>query len=426
MKGAAALRMPESDDALISVLYVHHAGTFGGASRSLLELIKGFPQGSVAPRLITQRGGVAQFFARSGIEVIETTGISQFDHTRFGHYRGRRWLLLLREMIYLPFTILALLRARRRWKDIDIVHVNEVVSLATVILGKILFRCPVVVHVRSMQETRRGRLRTRIIGRLLRRYADAVIAIDETVRRSLPAGIDAAVVHNAYSPGSDRTGASTAQPLIPPKSPGPLRVAMVGSPLAFKGVWEFVEAARLCRERNLAVEFLVVGVGSRQSGGPIRGLLRAAGFMHDAGEELRRHIEKYGLKDSVHLIAFTPDIDQVYRNIDVLCFPSHLNAVGRPVIEAAFWSVPSIVAMRDPQPDTMVHCETGLCIEPGDPRAIADAISFFCRNPFETARMGEAARRLALQNFDSGKNAARVLDIYLRALAASTPVKATA
>jgi glycosyltransferase involved in cell wall biosynthesis len=148
--------------------------------------------------------------------------------------------------------------------------------------------------------------------------------------------------------------------------------------------------------------------------------------MHDAGEELRRHIEKYGLKDSVHLIAFTPDIDQVYRNIDVLCFPSHLNAVGRPVIEAAFWSVPSIVAMRDPQPDTMVHCETGLCIEPGDPRAIADAISFFCRNPFETARMGEAARRLALQNFDSGKNAARVLDIYLRALAASTPVKATA
>ena len=74
----------------------------------------------------------------------------------------------------------------------------------------------------------------------------------------------------------------------------------------------------------------------------------------------------------------------------------------------------------------MIHRETGLCIEPGDPSAIADAISFFCRNPSETARMGEAAHRLALENFDSGKNAARVLNVYLRALAASPPVKATA
>jgi hypothetical protein len=33
--------------------------------------------------------------------------------------------------------------------------------------------------------------------------------------------------------------------------------------------------------------------------------------------------------------------------------------------------------------------------------------------------MGEAAYRLALQNFDSQKNAARVLEIYQRLLAAS-------
>jgi glycosyltransferase involved in cell wall biosynthesis len=88
------------------------------------------------------------------------------------------------------------------------------------------------------------------------------------------------------------------------------------------------------------------------------------------------------------------------------------------VFEAAFWKVPSIVAVRDPQPDTMVHRETGLCIEPGDPSAIAEAIAYFSRNPLEVARMGEAARRLALENFDSRKNAARVLEIYRRVLAA--------
>jgi glycosyltransferase involved in cell wall biosynthesis len=201
---------------------------------------------------------------------------------------------------------------------------------------------------------------------------------------------------------------------------------MVGSALAFKGVREFVEAAYLCRKQGLAVEFLMVGIGTGQKSGMLKRLLRAAGFTHDASEEVRRLVEEHGLAGTVHLVEFTPDIDRVYADIDVLCFPSHLDAVGRPVFEAAFWKVPSIVAVRDPQPDTMVHRETGLCIEPGDPRAIADAIAYFSLNPSELARMGEGAHRLALENFDSRKNAARVLQIYQRVLAAAEAAKAAA
>jgi glycosyltransferase involved in cell wall biosynthesis len=244
-----------------------------------------------------------------------------------------------------------------------------------------------------------------------------VVAIDETVRKSLPPGIAAEVVHNAHSPAPDKADASAARPL-PPRRPGLLRVAMVGSPLAFKGVREFVEAARLCRDQGLAVEFLMVGIGTGRKSGMLERLLRAAGFTHNAGEEVRRLVAEHGLSGIVHLLDFTPDIDRVYADIDVLCFPSHLDAAGRPVFEAAFWKVPSIVAVRDPQPDTMVHRETGLCIGPGDPSAIAEAIAYFSRNPPEVARMGEAARRLALENFDSRKNAARVLEIYRRVLAA--------
>jgi glycosyltransferase involved in cell wall biosynthesis len=401
----------------INVLYIHHAGAFGGASRSLLELIEGFPPRDVVPRLITQRGNVARIFAERGVDVIAVSGISQFDHTQFNYYRGRRWLVLLREAAYLPFTLLALLRARSRWKNIDLIHVNEVVALAAVIFGRRMFRCPVIVHVRSVQETRHGRLRSRFISGTLKRDAAAVIAIDETVRRSLPPGIAAEVVHNGHTPPG-RMDASAVRPLLPPRRPGVLRVAMVGSPLAFKGVREFVEAARLCREQRLAVEFFMVGVGVGRKAALPQRLLNAAGFTHDAGEEVRRLVEAHGLTGNVHLLDFTPDIDRVYAEIDVLCFPSHLDAVGRPVFEAAFWKVPSIVAVRDPQPDTMVHRETGLCIEPGDPSAIAEAIAYFSRNPLEVARMGEAARRLALENFDSRKNAARVLEIYRRVLAA--------
>jgi glycosyltransferase involved in cell wall biosynthesis len=400
----------------LNILYVHHAGAFGGASRSLLELIEGFPAGSITPHLVTQRGSVARTFSSRGIEVIESTGISRFDHTSFSHYQGRRWLLLLREAIYLPFTFLALLRARWKWTDIDLVHVNEIVAVPAIVISRILFRCPVVVHVRSVQDMRHDRLRSRFVHYLLKHYAVAVIAIDETVRRSLAPGIEADVVHNAYTPQSGAAEIRDQESPLPPKQPGILRVAMVGNALGFKGVREFVEAARLCRDRHLPVEFVLVGVDAGKNPGPIGWLLKAAGFIHEAGDELRRFIAEHGLEGNVRLFGFTHAIGQVYGNIDILCFPSHLDAAGRPVFEAAFWKVPSIVAVRDPQPDTLVHRETGLRIDPGNPQAIVEAVEYCCRNAGEVARMGEAAYRLALQNFDSHRNADQVLQIYRRVL----------
>jgi glycosyltransferase involved in cell wall biosynthesis len=95
------------------------------------------------------------------------------------------------------------------------------------------------------------------------------------------------------------------------------------------------------------------------------------------------------------------------------------------VFEAAFWRVPSIVAVSNPQPDTMIDGQTGLCIEPGNPAALADGIARFCLTPGEVARMGNAAYELALRNFDGRRNAALVLDIYHRVLrsAGSAAVK---
>jgi glycosyltransferase involved in cell wall biosynthesis len=398
----------------ISVLYVHHAGAFGGASRSLLELVKGFSEGTVVARLLTQRGNVAAFFEKAGVETIECAGISQFDNTRYGHYRGARWILLLRELWYFPCTVAAMVRALRRWPDTDLVHVNEAVALLAVFLAKTLFGKPVVVHVRSVQDGHHGRLRSRLFGYVLRRYADALIAIDETVRRSLPPGLRCEVIHNSYSPGT--VGRGDGGRRLPPKREGTLRIAMVGNLLPLKGVEDFLEAARLCRERGIAADFLLVGGNIRRLSG-IRGwLLKASGFARDMETEVARFVEREQLRDSVHLVGFTPEIEEVYASIDVLCFPSHLEAVGRPVFEAAFWRVPSIVALSDPAPDTMVHGETGLCVRPGDPVALADAIAYFCEHPDERRRMGEAAHRLAAETFEPRRNSERVLALYRRLL----------
>jgi glycosyltransferase involved in cell wall biosynthesis len=404
----------------VPVLFFHHVGAFGGSSRSLLELATGFPEGAVLPRVVTKRGNVAPFFTRAGIEVLEVPGLSQFDNTQWGHYRGKRWLILMRELWYLPSTFLAVRRARQRWPDTQIVHVNESVQLATIILSKVLLRRPVVVHVRSVQDTRHSRLRSRFFAWVLRHYADSVITIDETVRSSLPPRISAEVIHNSYSPGNVRTGPGSETVVLPPRRPELMRVAIVGHLVALKGMAELMEAMKLCHERRVAVEFVFVGANARRSSGLAGKLLRAFGFAHNMEDELSRFVDCHGLDGMVRKIEFTPEIDRIYSNVDVLCFPSQLDAVGRPVFEAAFWKVPSVVAISKPKPDTFIHGETGLGVPPRDPEALADAICYFQRKPEEIKRMGEAAYRLAVANFSARGNARKVLAIYQQLLGDTT------
>jgi len=393
----------------LSVLYIHHSGVFGGASRSLLEMIRAFPEGAVKAHLITQHGQVPKVFREQGVEVIETVGTSQFDHTRFGYYRSARWLILLRELAYIPFTIWSILKARKKWPHIDLIHVNEVTNALAIVLANMLFDCALVVHVRSVQQSETGRLRRKFVLWLLQK-AGAVIAIDATVRNSLSACLPVHVVHNGFNLRREREESPSYDNHS--FSDRPMKVLFVGGLIAMKGILDLIHAAKMCADAGLNVKFMIVGDTPRDERGMKAKVLHALGFSHDVKGYCRDYIARHNLDNYIEFSGFTLDIESVYKQADVLCFPSHLNAVGRPVIEAALLKLPSIVAIRDAEEDTIIHNETGLCINEKDAQSLFDAVKYYYGNPVEIARMGQAAHELAMQNFDIHKNAEKVLSIY--------------
>ncbi len=398
-------------------------GAFGGASRSLTEAVGAFPPGSVDPYFVTAAGSVEPFFARLG--PVETArGMSQFDNTRYSHYRGLRWLVALREVAYLPATVLALLRARRRWGKVDLIHVNEFTGIVPWWLARRLFGAPVVVHVRSVARNDAHSFRTRFVTWMLRERAEAVVAIDETVQSSLPADLPVSVIHNAFTP---HRVAVDAPPLPVPSGlrPGWLRVGFVGNLLKVKGIHELVAAAAIARDRGLNVEFIVVGDDAAPSGGIKAGLLRQLGLGQNAKREVLAEIERLKLSDRFHMLGFTQRIAEAYGLMDVLCFPSHFDAPGRPVFEAAFGGKPAIVCLSDPKPDTLVHGVTGLAIPAHDPVALADAIEHLCRDPALVQTMGEAAAEMAHRTFDPQRNAAELLAVYRRVTSEDWPRQAS-
>jgi glycosyltransferase involved in cell wall biosynthesis len=389
---------------IVRVLYIHPFAAFGGATKSLAELVSALPAKEVVGTAIAPLGIACESLASSGLKVIAVRGIAQWDDTRFGHYRGVRWLILLRELVYWPATI-ASLRKAASLGPYDIIHCNEITALLVGVLAKRMLNSPLVVHVRSLQRVAVSGAMPRVLRRLLRTRADAIVAIDEAVRRTLPPDLPVEIIHNGLAIPTE----------LPPRiSADRFRVAIVGVLHRSKGVYELVEAARILRDRGLKVRILIVGQNIHSMHGLRGWLLRKLDFARDARAELEAYVAQHSLHDYVEFTGFVRDMPSIYQRIDAVCFPSHLDAPGRPVFEAALFGCPAIVAMRNPTTDVVVHGRTGLCIDEPTPMAIAAAIETLVRDPATAHEMGLEARRAAIQRFDSRICASKMLNLYRR------------
>jgi glycosyltransferase involved in cell wall biosynthesis len=400
----------------MKVLYIDGVGPFGGASRSLYEAVRALPKGEVQVYFVATQGSVVPYYSELAIDLIAAMGLTRFDNTNYSYYRGLRWIVVLRELVHLPSTVFALIRAKSRWKDIDLIHVNEITELLPMLLARWLFKVPVVVHVRSLARSDNNSLRCRWVNGVLRNKVAAVVAIDESVRSSLPPDLSVNVIHNSFTPKYAANRDEEFFSKISRLNTSSFKVGFVGNLLLVKGLFDLLDAAKIVCERGHNVEFLIVGDVARNDKGLKAWILSKLGLAQDIKSELLNKIKQYGLEDKFHLLGATHDIQRAYEKFDVLCFPSHFNAPGRPIFEAAFSGVPCIAAIEEPKPDTVIHKQTGLTVPPKDPAKLAEAIIYFASAPGEAKRMGANAKALAEQNFTPATNAQKLLTIYRRIL----------
>lgn len=404
----------------LKVLHIAAVGPFGGASRSLYEAMNAFPEGSVERYFVMQDGTALKFYGPLATDAIATKGLTRFDNTRLSYYRGVRWIVPLRELAYLPGTLVALIKARRRWPEIDVIHLNEITDIVIGRIAKALFRKPMVVHVRTLQRDDPRSVRTRWLHRQLRRHADAVVAIDESVRATLPSELPVDVIHNAFSPQPAGQPDIAYLAQLDSLRPTSLKVGFVGNLHRFKGLRELFEAAKIVKSEGHDVQFLIVGGTTAVDKGLKWWLLNKLGLAQNMQAEMHAAVADAGLQEDFKLLGATADIQRVYDRMDVLAFPSYHDAPGRPVFESAFYGVPSIVAVANPKPDTVRDGETAIALTRPDPRKLADAIIHFARNRDEVRRMGENARALAHQNFRPEVNALALLEVLRKASAPGT------
>jgi glycosyltransferase involved in cell wall biosynthesis len=135
------------------------------------------------------------------------------------------------------------------------------------------------------------------------------------------------------------------------------------------------------------------------------------------GALVRQLPERMGIGPQVVFLGYVPHISSLYAAFDVVVAPSDQEGLGRVPLEAMAAARP-VVAVRAGGPaETVLHGETGLLAEPGDPEAMASAISILAMNPPLCKEFGQAGRRWIEQKFDPASYVRAFEGIYDELLA---------
>jgi glycosyltransferase involved in cell wall biosynthesis len=119
------------------------------------------------------------------------------------------------------------------------------------------------------------------------------------------------------------------------------------------------------------------------------------------------------------LIRFTghrADIPAVMAGLDVIVTPSMEESACYAAIEALLMEKGVVASNVGGLPDTVRHGQTGLLVPPGDPAALARAVTTLINDPALRRRLGTAGRQDCLHRFDISTTVTQIEDLYLRAL----------
>ncbi|WP_238926951.1 glycosyltransferase family 4 protein [Achromobacter xylosoxidans] len=300
-------------------------------------------------------------------------------------------------------TLLALLRLFRRLRP-QVVHL---VTIKPVLYGGIaarLARVPGMVAAISglgfvfLSNSLKMRLVRAVVARLYRlalghRNSRVIFqnGADRDLLKSLGAVRDEQVVLIRGAGVDLDLCRALPEPPVPP-----VVVTMVARLLRDKGVQEFVQAARLLRERGVPVTMRLVGgvdAGNPASATPAE-------------------VEAWQREGCVEALGERADVPQLYADSHIAVLPSYREGLPKSLIEAAACGRAVVTTDVPGCRDAIDPGKTGLLVPVRDPQALADAIAGLAGDATQRQAMGAAGRALAEREFNIERVARIHVDLY--------------
>jgi len=174
-----------------------------------------------------------------------------------------------------------------------------------------------------------------------------------------------------------------------------------------KGLEQLLAATALLRERHPDARVLIVGETAP----------------HDAAYlgELQRLAERHRVADRVIFTGLRSDIPAVLAAAAVAVMPSLNEALSNVLLESMAAGAPTVATRVGGTPEALIDGTTGLLVPPGEPRAIADAVSRLLTDRVLADRLGRDARDVIREHFSVEHMVSATETLYLELLARKQP-----
>jgi len=192
------------------------------------------------------------------------------------------------------------------------------------------------------------------------------------------------------------SGVDLTQYGVMPTPPGMPVVVLAARLLADKGVLEFVQAARLLRQRGCNARFVLVGTLDTANPTSFTDADVTA-WVHDGVVEWWGH---------------RADMPQVLAATQLVVLPSYREGLPKILIEAAACGRAVVTTDVPGCRDAIDPGITGVLVPVRDAAALANAMETLIDNPLRCQAMGDAGRALAEKAFDVRQVVAAHLQIY--------------
>jgi glycosyltransferase involved in cell wall biosynthesis len=181
-----------------------------------------------------------------------------------------------------------------------------------------------------------------------------------------------------------------------------IKVTMACRLLKDKGVFEYIEAAKIIKNLELKIE----------NCSNVEFELYGDIDIHNPASLTSEDIQKIEKDGFVNVYGFTNDIVKIFSESNIVVLPSYREGLPKVLIEAAACGRAVVTTDVPGCRDAIEPDSTGLLCKVKDSKSLASVIEKLIKDKSLRISMGKAGRKLAEQEFDINKVVEKHFDIY--------------
>ncbi|OGS35914.1 MAG: hypothetical protein A2293_11125 [Elusimicrobia bacterium RIFOXYB2_FULL_49_7] len=363
------------------LIFFNYSTAFGGAERSLMDMLSALDRTRFQPLLVTfGQGALTEAADEAGVE---RTALSPLSLERFR--RNALGFHLLTMPLILPALVLNLLRLRRLFRAHlgAVLHTNNPKSHLMGVAASLGLSLPVVLHMRDIFPA--ASFSRLCLGLLAGKSNLRVIAISRAVQEALPQGLreKSVLIYNGIRPPKRSADFLSFRTRFAVPAHTTL-ILSAGRLVPWKGFDRLMTAvAPLLKHR--ACYLMIVG--------------SALYWDRRYEEDLKRMTEQLDISGQVLFPGEMTDIGDAMAAADIFVLPSQQEPFGRVLVEAMLCGVPAVAFNECGPSEILRNNEDGLLVSPHTETALYEAVNRLMDDPSLRRRLGEAGRETARIRF---------------------------